>query len=208
MSNLSNLKAFQQLVPNFGLNIVLNTVQNHIDDAVSDYLTPSIGKDLVKALETAMNDYRAIAIYDPLVSYSVGSKIRFENYVYRAETGFGTPPGNNWTRLKIFDLLADYVVPYVTYKAAARFFVFHGANVDQFGLHSNSGAEFTQVSDKTRAAMSGDMERKAAKALLEVRDFLTLESWTIDGVKYVDPTKTKPTAKPDFGITPIKPRWP
>lgn len=205
--NLTTLRHFKDLVPNFGSNVQISAIQTHIDDAQVDYLLPKVGKSLVTALETAMSDYAQIAIYNPNITYQSGSKVRLDQYVYLASSSPGTPPGNNWTRLAIYDLLADWVIPFVTYQAAARMFKIHGINLDQFGIHTNTGQEFGAVSSKDRAMLAGEMERKASKFMIEIRDFLRLANWTIDGVVYQDPTRTNPTARPDFGISSPSKRW-
>lgn len=206
--NLTTLRHFKELVPNFGTNITLAAIQTHISDAQKSHLVPEVGKTLFDALCLAMEGYSEIPVYNPNATYQQGDKARLEQYVYVAGVTPGTPPSNNWTRLAIYDLLADCVIPFVTYQAASRLFKFHGINLDQFGIHTNSGQEFGAVSAKDRAMLAGEMEREAFKAMSEIKDFLRLENWTIDGVSYQDPTRTNATARPNFGISTPVSKWP
>lgn len=128
-----------------------------------------IGANVSKqgAIESAIKDMQEFE-FRPIVPLAF----------YTAITGTLT----STSELQIF--LDTYVKPYLILGAYDKFLLWHGRNVNQYGLRENNEDTSNPISDKARAELMADIRRKANVCLLDMNKHLNDVSYTFDGVVY------------------------
>lgn len=115
------------------------------------------------------------------------------NMVTDIETAVNESPV---TKPELVAFFNDYLKPFLVCKAYARFLLWAGRNITQFGLRVNNEETSTEVTDKSRAEMIADIEHKCNVYLARMTTNLYDTDYTYDGVVYeFGDCKSKPRAK-------------
>lgn len=125
----------------------------------------------------------------PIMPIAVVSK---NNMVTDIENAINESPV---TRPELLAFFNDYLKPFIVCKAYARFLLWAGRNITQFGLRVNNEDTSTEVTDKARAEMIADIEHKANVYLARMSTNLKEKAYTFDTIVYSFDCGTKPRAK-------------
>lgn len=101
------------------------------------------------------------------------------------------------TRPELLEWFEDYLKPFLVCKAYARFLLWAGRNITQFGLRVNNEDTSTEVTDKNRAEMIADVEHKCNVYLARLTKALKDADYTYDSIVYSfdNCDSSKPKAK-------------
>jgi hypothetical protein len=89
------------------------------------------------------------------------------------------------TRPELIAFYDDFLEPFLVCKAYARFLLWAGRNITQYGLSSNtSGDTFAEVTDKSRAELIADTEHKCNVYLARLTENLDDTDLTYDAIVY------------------------
>lgn len=109
-------------------------------------------------------------------------EVEFESWVSNA---FYTDLMDNLaTKPQLTTLFNEYIKPFLVLGAYYRFLLWHGANVSQYGIRQNNEDTSTEVSDKRRAELMGDVQSKKNAYLNKLKDKLFNDNFTYDSVTY------------------------
>jgi hypothetical protein len=64
------------------------------------------------------------------------------------------------TKPQLTALFNEYIKPFLVLGSYYRFLLWHGANVSQYGIRQNNEDTSSEVSDKRRAELMGDVQSK------------------------------------------------
>lgn len=92
--------------------------------------------------------------------------------------------GDLTSRPELQSFLDTYIKPYLILGAYAKFLLWHGNNISQFGIRNNNEDTSTEVSDKRKGELIADVEHRANKYLAIMNRELFLANYTLDGVVY------------------------
>lgn len=99
------------------------------------------------------------------------------------------------TRPQLWDFYNSFLLPYMVCLAHARFLVWHGRNVAQFGLRVNSEDTSESVTDEQRADLIASSEHKANIYLAQLKVELVNKNFTFDSIPYMYKCDNKPKVK-------------
>ncbi len=102
--------------------------------------------------------------------------------------------GSLTSRPELSAFLDTYIKPYLICGAYEKFLLWHGTNINQYGLRQNNEDTSDEISDKRRAEIMADIRSKANAYLSIMQKQLKEDNYTFDGVYYNfcdNPTKQK-----------------
>lgn len=105
------------------------------------------------------------------------------------------------TKQELVSLYNDFVKPLLVCKAYARYLLWAGRNVSQFGLRVNNEDTSIEVSDKARGELIADVEHKCNVYLSRLLKELNDKKFTFDTIKYT--TGCEVVARPKTKIISI-----
>lgn len=88
------------------------------------------------------------------------------------------------SRPELTVLLDDYIKPYLICSAFARYLLWTGRNISQFGIRTNNEDTSTEISDKARAELIADINNKKAWYLARFKKAIYDADYTYDSVVY------------------------
>ena len=91
---------------------------------------------------------------------------------------------NPTSRPQLWAFFTEYLKPFLVCKAHARFLLWHGNNITQFGTVQNQEDTSEPISDKTRAELIRSTEIKANVYLAKMTNHLKVVSYTFDTIVY------------------------
>lgn len=103
------------------------------------------------------------------------------NIITDIETAIAESPV---TKPELVAFYNTYLVPFLVCKAYARFLLWAGRNITQYGLRVNQEDTSTEVTDRARGDMIADIQSKANVYWARLTEYLSYEDLTLDGVVY------------------------
>lgn len=88
------------------------------------------------------------------------------------------------SRPELETFLNDYVKPFLISGSYENFLVWHGRNVNQFGLRQNNEETSEAISDKARAELIASVKSKTNVCLAKMMSRLSDLNYKLDGVIY------------------------
>ena len=116
------------------------------------------------------------------------------NMITDIETALAESPV---TKPELVAFYNTYLEPFLVCKAYARFLLWHGRNIAQYGFVTNQEDTSIEVSDKTRGEMIADIQSKSNIYWARLTANLKDTSFTYDGIVYSFEctTKNKPKTR-------------
>ena len=164
-------------------NIDSLNIDTFIRDA-QEFDTISIfPQSLLTAIE--INVIAKIQQWSRTKTYTAGDIILYETYYTALSNNTGSqPPSGSWEANELMDFYLQYLQPFIAYSFYYRFIAYYGAFVTQKGIRSMNDETSTEISDKRRAEMLGDIKSKVNVWTGKIGKKLNDVSYTFDGVVY------------------------
>lgn len=121
--------------------------------------------------------------------------VSLNNIVLDVENAINESPV---TRPELLEWFTDYLKPFLVCKAYARFLLWQGRNITQFGIVVNQEETSTEATDKARAEMIADTEHKCNVYLARLTKALKDADYTYDSIVYeytCDNSKPRPKTR-------------
>lgn len=109
--------------------------------------------------------------------------------------------GSQTNRPELTTLINEYIKPYLVCGAYHSFLLWHGRTPTQLGLRVENSESSSEISDKGRAELMADVQKKKNIYLLKLKQKMYSDSYTYDDITYTfydDDFKSNP--KPTIGI--------
>jgi len=98
------------------------------------------------------------------------------------------PPSSDWEANELMNFYVEYLQPFIAYSFYYRFIAYHGVKITQGGLKQLVDDTTTNVSDKMRGEMLGDIKSKLNVWTGKISKKLNDVDYTFDGVQYLPET--------------------
>lgn len=167
-----------------------NIPEADIEAAVSD----AYNFDMLTTLPDSMfDDIKSILEINPIQwssnkSYVVGNKVFFDGVYYNClvNNTDSEPSASNtdWEVIELMQFWLNYVKPFFISKAYSRFFLWHGANVTQYGTTEVIGEERQSISAQKKAELMADIDGKCDIYLGRLTKYFKNVNQTFDGTLY------------------------
>lgn len=96
---------------------------------------------------------------------------------------------------ELMSFFETYLKPFMVCMAHARFLLWQGNNVTQFGIRVNQEDTSQPITDKTRGELIASSEHKANVYMMKFKQALEDANYTFDSVVYSYKCNQKPRAK-------------
>ena len=96
---------------------------------------------------------------------------------------------------ELMEFFTTYLKPFMVCMAHARFLLWQGNNITQFGIRVNQEDTSQPITDKTRAELIASSEHKANVYMMKFKEALEEANYTFDTVVYSYECNNKPRAK-------------
>jgi len=167
-----------------------NIPETDIDVAVTDAYNFDVITSLPDSLMDAIKVWLMInpIQWNSSTSYVVGDKVFYNGVYYLcAANNSNSQPSStnvNWEVSELMNFWSGYVKPYFIACAYSRFFLWHGANVTQYGITEVIGEERQSISSQKKAELLADVGNKIDVFLARLTKANSTANYTFDGVTY------------------------
>lgn len=178
------------------------------EQAITTAVNDAYNYDVITTLPDAlMEDIKEILLSNPKqwtksAIYSVGDKVIYDGVYYRAavsnDNSQPSLSNTDWEVIQLMQFWTGYVKPYFQACAYYRFFVWHGANVTQFGARQNNEDTSQEISDKRKGELLADISGKKDINLARLTKRFNDVLFTLDGIVYE--YDNGDTQKPNQGV--------
>jgi hypothetical protein len=174
-------------ITQFSLNIEDRMITPSINDAQEYDLRPLVG-DLMYYEILSKFDGQIITIWDALTAYNINDYVFYDKIVYKSLTAnVGSQPDINPTDFQANQLGTFYynlLIPFLVFRCYARFLLWVGRNVTQYGLREMNEDTSVPVNEQGRADLIKDMNSKANICNSRFKNYLCDVNWTLDTIVY------------------------
>ena len=119
-------------------------------------------------------------------TYALNDYVFYDTYY--TSLGVSTnsqPPSADWEDNELMNFYIQYLQPFIAYSFYYRFIAYYGAFVTQKGIRSMTDETSTEISDKRRGEMLGDIRNKVNVWTGKISKKLNDVDYTFDGVQYL-----------------------
>lgn len=121
-------------------------------------------------------------------AYVLNDKVFSDGIYYRcliANTDSIPVAGNtNWTEIELMTFWTDYIKPYFILSAYARFLLWHGANITQYGTRQNNEDTSVEITDKRRGELLAETKEMINVYLSNLNKQFDSVGGTFDSTNY------------------------
>lgn len=188
----------------FTQNIPDNKINPHINTTQVKLIRPVLGQTLYTAV-LAVGDASPVEWAAGTAFSAAGLYAYKDNVMYVSlQATTGDDPATSplyWSSNPIGTFWLVYVKPWAVFECFAKFLLWHGKNITQFGIRIQTDDTSIQVTGSERADLIDDVNTSAGTYKSLMLNYLCDVEWTIDSVVYtVDCTDFKD--EPSFSIRP------
>lgn len=201
-------KADLAIVPRWTGNIKDEWINPFITESCEVNFRDSISQTLYDAMALLVNPI-VLGVQGDLwaddVAYNANDIVLYNDTYYIALNSVivdQNPPDMNsdWQVSEMANFWKDYVKPYLVYECYKSFILWHGKHISQGGMRKHVDNTSFEINADELGYLIGDMKNKISLKYFAMRNYLTANSYTFEGVKYATNENAKQTASNSIKI--------